>query len=151
MNRYPKLCKSLEYLVDKWGPIEGRTRLLKLVYLADYQWAKTHEGKPYTEANYYRWNHGPFSREFLQALEWIDGVEIVETGQGNQESGYVYKSGANTRLGEVCLDQGFQELLDDVGLRWSAKPLRTLLEHVYSDAEFKTKQFGDSLLVKGSF
>lgn len=146
MNRYPKLCKTLEHLVDRCGPIQGRTRLLKLVYLADHEWAKTHDGKPYTEANYYRWNHGPFSREFLRAIEWMDGVEIVEAGQGNQESSYVYKSGVSTRLGNVELDPEFKDLLDTIGRRWSGKPLRTLLEHVYGDAEFKTKEFGDTLL-----
>ncbi len=145
MNRYPKLCKALEYLVDKWGPIQGRTRLLKLVYLADHEWAKGHGGKPYTEAGYYRWNHGPFSREYLRALEWLDGVEIVEDGQGNPESGYVYKSGFSTRLGNLTLDPEFQTYLDTVGQQWAGKPLRKLLDYVYGDADFKTKEFGDTL------
>jgi Protein of unknown function (DUF4065) len=60
----PTLCKALEYLIDRWGLIESRTRLIKLIYLADLEWAGTHSG-PYTEAKYYRWNHGPFSREVL--------------------------------------------------------------------------------------
>lgn len=147
MSRYPKLCKAIEYLVDKCGPIHGRTRLLKLVYLADHEWAKAHGGgRTYTEADYYRWNHGPFSREFLSALEWMDGVEIVETGLGNYESSYVYTSGVSTRLGDTPLDPNFQAVLDDIGQKWAGKPLRTLLEHVYGDAEFKTKEFGDILL-----
>lgn len=42
---------------------------MKLIYLADIEWAQTHGNTPYTEAKYYRWNHGPFSREVLQALD----------------------------------------------------------------------------------
>jgi hypothetical protein len=29
--RNPLLCKALEYLIDHWGPMEGRTRLMKLI------------------------------------------------------------------------------------------------------------------------
>jgi hypothetical protein len=57
MARFPLLCKALEHLVDRWGTVEGRTRLMKLLYLADLGWARKHGG-PYTEAQYYRWNHG---------------------------------------------------------------------------------------------
>ena len=77
MTASPKLCRALEYLIDQWGPIEGRTRLVKLIYLVDLEWSATHLG-PYTEAKYYRWNHGPFSRELLKAIEWMDGIEIVQ-------------------------------------------------------------------------
>jgi len=79
----PTLCKALEYLIDRWGPIEGRTRLIKLVYLADLEWASTHSG-PYTEAKYYRWNHGPFSREVLKAIEWHSTLSF-SFGPGQSE------------------------------------------------------------------
>lgn len=40
--RWPKLCKAIEYLVDRHGPIDGHTRLLELVYLADQRWLSAH-------------------------------------------------------------------------------------------------------------
>jgi len=145
VNRYPKLCKALEYLVETFGPMHGRTRLLKLVFLADKCWAKAH-GVPYTEAKYYRWNHGPFSREYLQALEWMDGIEIVEEGDGSPENGYTYTLGLNTRLKQQTLDPQFQNFLDEIGKQWGKKPLRSLLDYVYADSEFQTKNFGDVLI-----
>jgi hypothetical protein len=143
---WPRLCKALEYVVDQYGPIDGRTRLLKLVYLADRAWAKKH-GKPYTEANYYRWNHGPFAREVLQALEWLDSVEILERRTPTSTGfSYRYHSGERSRLGGVVLDEGFRGLLDEQADRWRNVPLQELLDHVYSDTEFDQAAFGEKLL-----
>jgi hypothetical protein len=146
MAIYPKLCKALEYLVDRWGPVEGRTRFMKLIYLADLAWARTHGGAPYTEAKYYRWNHGPFSREVLQSLEWMDGIEVV-AATVNWEGGstFCYRSGESTRLAQLQLDPAFVALLDDIGSRWRSRPLRELLEHVYGDAAFTKREFGEHL------
>ena len=140
-----KLCKTIEHLIDAWGPIEGRTRLLKLVYLADQIWA-SQDGAPYTEAKYYRWNHGPFSREILKAIEWMDGIEIVETTQPwERGETYCYRSGSSTRLARVELDASFVQILDEIGERWRSRPLKELLDYVYGDEGFKQKEFGDYL------
>ncbi len=147
MPAIQKLCKSLEYLVDRWGPVEDRTRLMKLIYLADLAWAAGHGGRPYTEARYYRWNHGPFSQEVLRALEWMDGIEIVEeTTSWEQGETHCYRSGERTRLADVELDQEFKGILDKVGDQWRGRPLHELLEHVYSGEQFKDKVFGQPLL-----
>ena len=140
-----RLCKAVEHLIDAWGPIEGRTRLLKLVYLADLNWARDH-GTPYTEARYYRWNHGPFSREVLNAIAWMDGIEIVETTlPWDSGETYCYRAGSSTRLGEVKLDDNFIAILDKIGERWRSRPLKELLDFVYADDDFKQKEFGDYL------
>ncbi len=146
MAPFPKLCKALEYLVDRWGPVEGRTRLMKLIYLADLEWARTNGNAAYTEANYYRWNHGPFSREVLRALEWMDGIELVTSNVpwdgGNT---YCYRSGESTRLSHVSLDPEFVAVLDTIGSRWRSRPLQELLEYVYGDEAFTKKEFGEHL------
>jgi hypothetical protein len=147
MAQFPKLCKSLEYLVDRWGPIEGRARFMKLIYLADLEWARTHKNAPYTEASYYRWNHGPFSREVLRALEWMDGIELVTTNiPWDGSNTFRYSSGESTRLSHVQLDPEFVSLLDIIGNRWGNRPFRELLEHVYGDAGLTEKEFGEHLL-----
>jgi Protein of unknown function (DUF4065) len=146
MTSTPKLCKSIEHLVDTWGPIEGRTRLLKLVYLADLEWAQKH-GNPYTEAKYYRWNHGPFSRELLKAVEWMDGIEIVESSEPwDRGETYCYRPGKRTRLGQEKLHPDFVALLDEIGERWRNRPLRELLDHVYGGEQFREKAFGQTLM-----
>jgi hypothetical protein len=146
--RWPKLCKAIEYVVDQHGPIDGRTRLLKLVYLADQQWLRA-RGTTYTEANYYRWNHGPFAREFLHALDWLNGVEIVERRfDGPSGAMYEYHSGERTRLGNVQLAEQFKGYLDEAATRWRSEPLQKLLDYVYSDSEFVQTDFGEKLLAQ---
>jgi hypothetical protein len=119
---------------------------MKLIYLADLEWARGHDGRPYTEAIYYRWNHGPFSREVLNALEWMDGIEIVQTAVSwDGGDTYRYRSGARTRLSGVELDPTFVELLDRVGKQWSSRPLKELLTHVYGRDHFLDRAFGEPL------
>jgi hypothetical protein len=147
MGKYPKLCKTLEYLVDRLGPIEGRTRLIKMLYLADVKWATEHGGQPYTEARYYRWNNGPFAEEILRALEWMDGIEIVEEdSRCDRGDGFSYRSGERSRLDHVTLDPEFLAVLDAVDDRWHHKPSKDLIEYVYRSARFKGKTFGEPLL-----
>lgn len=147
MLTHPRLCKALERLIDRWGPIEGRTRLLKLIYLADLEWARAHSERPYTEANYYLWNHGPFAREVLEAIEWMDGIEILQ-GTVAWEGGdtYCYSPGASTRLKAVELDLDFIAILDRLASEWLPRPLSDLLEHVYSDGQMQDREFGEQLL-----
>jgi hypothetical protein len=143
MARFPKLCKALEHLVDRWGPVEDRTRLTKLIYLADLEWARRNGGA-YTEAKYYRWNHGPFSREVLESLEWMDGIEVVQNALSwNGEDRVSYHSGARTRLSGIDLDPTFVEILDRVGEQWSSRPLKELFDHVYARDKFQARAFGE--------
>jgi hypothetical protein len=147
MIKNPLLCKALERLVDEWAPIEGRTRLMKLIYLADLDWAKRHAGRPYTEAVYYRWNHGPFSREVVTALEWMDGIEIVQsTLSCDGGETFCYRSGGRTRLSAVELDPGFVDNLDRLGKQWASRPLEELLSRVYYRDNFLKRAFGEPLI-----
>lgn len=143
----PRLGKAIEHLVVAHGPIRGRTRLVKLLYLADRAW-REQTGQQYTEASYYRWNHGPFAREILAMVEWMNGVELVEesiqlpTGTVT----YEYSGGGYTRFEDVRLDPGFVALLDRTASEWKNRPLPKLLEYVYGQADFQTATLGDHLL-----
>jgi uncharacterized phage-associated protein len=144
--RYPNLCKTLETLIDHCESIDGRTRVLKLVYLADKAWYDDH-GKIYTEARYYRWNHGPFAREVLQALEWMDGVEVIQREvPGHQGPSYAYQSGERSRLSQIELAPEFARILLSVAEKWRRRSLQELLRHVYSDKAFSSTSFGEPLL-----
>lgn len=146
MIRTPKLCKALETLVNHCGAVDGRTRILKLVYLTDKAW-HARRGEPYTEAHWFRWNHGPFAREVMSALEWMDGVEIVQKERSHSNGTlYTYLPGDRTRLSGVKLDPEFEQLLLETAKKWRDVPLQKLLKHVYADATFDSTVFGDRLL-----
>ena len=144
--RHPLLCKTIEHIVRKFGPIEGRTRLVKLVYLSDLEWYRR-TGHTYTEASYYRYNHGPFAKEILAAVDEMDGREIVVRSEPfNDGLTYRYESGTVSRLGGIVLDAGFVTTVDRVANEWAKRPITHLLNFVYADQGFKSRDFGDPLL-----
>lgn len=94
--KYPILCKAIEYIVDKYKSIDHKT-LVNLLYLTD----------KYSEAVYYRWNGGAYSKEIITSLEWMDGIEIVKNR-------LVYTPGLSSRLKNIELDLEFKANLDIV-------------------------------------
>jgi hypothetical protein len=151
--RYPNLAKSIDYLLQQCGPISGRTRMIKLLYLADREWARTpNKGPefppgPYTEARYYKYNHGPFAKEILVCISEMDGVELVEERDiGPYGIQHRYRAASYSRLHDVPLNKGFAEILRAQYDRWERAPLQDLLKHVY-DAEFEDVPFGQALLI----
>jgi len=95
----------------------------------------------------YRWNHGPFSREVLHSLQWMGGIEVVEsTVSWDGGAFHTYRPGTSTRLSKVDLDTAFVKVLDWVGDRWRNRSLKDLLEHVYGAERVQDKAFGQPLL-----
>lgn len=146
--RNPKLCKAIEYLIDRWGPL-SRSRLPKLVYLADQDWALRH-GMPYTEANYIRGSEGPFAAEILEALEKMNHFEIIERDDPAELRfrAIRYFSGVVTRLKDIALDSEFAVLLDKIGQEWHSRPVPDLLDHIYADESFDRIEIGADLFSK---
>lgn len=152
----PRLCKSIEYLVQSHGPIEySSMRIARLLYLADQCWFKNH-GTIYTEVEYRRWNNGPYSWKIFNSIEWMLGVEIQQAYQAplwlpNPPSivgrfSQVFVEGPRSRLIEIPLDPEFQMDLDQVANQWRSKTLDEIGAFIYEDADFKRTEFGDLLL-----
>lgn len=140
--QYPKLKKTIEYLINKWRPIKSRTVIINFVYLTDEQWYSDH-GNTYTEACYFRGNTGVFSIEILEALEWMDGIEIIEKVESNN---YIYLSGGRTRLTNIELDPLFVMTINKVARYWINKSIDKLFNHIHLDNEFRKVDLGDRLL-----
>lgn len=98
MSEYLRLCKSLEYLVERYGPIVERLRFVMFVYLVDLEWSRFHDGKPYTEARYQRWNRivatsapsliwcadgNPVHSRIAYAAGWLYGVRLPARGMAD--------------------------------------------------------------------
>lgn len=133
--KHPILCKALVAAVEA-SPFTNRVKLPWLIYLADLAWSKTH-GKAYTEATYYRWNSGSISREILESLQWLYGLEVLE------RYGF-YVVGPRSRLGAVELDPEFLKELTDICRWWGQSSEEELQEHMYES--FGEANFGDRLI-----
>lgn len=68
LDRFLTLYLIKETLRSGW-PITGKVKLLKLIYLSEQKMIKdATKGFNY---NFYRWEHGPFSTEFLRDYEYL--------------------------------------------------------------------------------
>lgn len=72
-----KLRDVIYYLIDKLGFIESRTKLVKLIYLADVE-AKNELGRTITGLTYVYHFYGPYAPEIIETALEMDGEGIKE-------------------------------------------------------------------------
>jgi len=72
-----KLRDVIYYLINKLGSIESRTKLVKLIYLADVE-AKEKFGRTITGLTYIYHFYGPYAPEIIETALEMDGDEIKE-------------------------------------------------------------------------
>lgn len=127
---------SLLYEVDR-NRIDGRTRLQKLVFLAQQRMES--EGiQPY---DYIAYDYGPFSKELLDALENYEReglieIEITQTYDGTDK--YIYSL---TSKGVENLKEDLDESLDSEDLetirqvidKFNKMPISELIDYVYDN------------------
>lgn len=133
MNRLHNLIR---YFVDHL-PDAGRTKIVKYLYLADYE-ARRHTGKPISSLRY-RWdNHGPFDPAILRALEDLrDRGEIAEEKVQfpNGCAGFEYRIRGAAPCGHGDFTLAERSILNTVVTAYGDKRLRELLEDVVYETE----------------
>lgn len=89
---YKKLILLFLYSPVSYGeevniPIQGRTRFMKMGFLFKEELLKQfQEDKSFSKINlpdYFPWKYGPFSRDFLNDLEFLINREYVNVDTGN--------------------------------------------------------------------
>lgn len=141
-----KLQSSIIYLTDKLPGSLTRTKLVKLLYLAD-RIAVRERGFPVTDINYRRYYYGPYSDEIVKALNYMRGFEILEV-MGVSMAGrsfYTYYPGDTPRYRSLNLSPADQTILDRVIEDFGHMPLPELLDVVYDTPEFKATDFGKDI------
>lgn len=113
----------------------GRTRLMKLLYLADYE-SRRFFGKPISQLKYIWHYYGPYDAKVGQVLEALKSADAVLEDQvlyPTGKKGYLYKSGPKP------LESTFQPeesaILSYVCNRYSKTDLRELLDDVVYETE----------------
>lgn len=125
--------------------IDGRTRLQKLVFLAQKE---SQQDLP-SEYNFDPYDYGPFSAQLLHDLDdlkqkrWVDeAIEPLPNGKK-----YRYEL---TPLGKEQLDDGteeadkIQEAAEDIVGTFNDMPISRLLEHVYN----KYPKYAENSVIK---
>jgi uncharacterized protein YwgA len=131
---------SLLYEADR-NRIHGRTRLQKLVFLAQKRMER--EGvQPY---EYIAYDYGPFSKELLDALEKYERkalikIEVTQTYDGTDK--YIYSlTPKGVKKFKANLDEGpdsevletIRQVSSEVIRHFNKMPISELIEYVYDN------------------
>jgi len=141
-----KLKECLIFFVFRYSGRIQRTKLIKLVYLADVLSYRRRK-KTITGVDYIYYDYGPWSSDFYDALE--STPEIAEklgfTPFGDVQYTYVqytYRGTVPEYKFKHLIDEEV-ELLKEVDAEWGNRPLKAILEKVYSSPPFAESTFGE--------
>jgi hypothetical protein len=107
------------------------TRLVKLLYLADIEWRKRHDGEPLANLTWRFLHFGPYAVELAEPLGGPE-MEIQETQGGKQFRRFTFSED------DLSHTEVPEELSSIIGLlvkRWGDADLNSLLDYVYFDTE----------------
>lgn len=117
------------YLLRMQPP--NATRLVKLVYLADIEWRKAHEGEPLSDLHWRFHHYGPYASEFSPILGGED-VEVEELPDGKTVKRLSFDP---QNLEEPQTPEAVSSLLHRVVKEWGDSHINLLLNHVYFNTE----------------
>ncbi len=139
-NMDDKLKAIIYHIIERLGLVDGRTRLMKLIYLADLEAAKKLR-HPISGARFYSYIHGPFAKEVLHTIDELKGFWIDErvTRNAYGDRSYIYTLSDFPFAEPLMVDNPEEEsILNEVIEKWGRQDLNTILRHVYNTEPFKS-------------
>lgn len=107
------------------------TRLVKLVYLADLEWRRSHEGEPLSDLHWRFHHYGPYADEFSPLLGGED-IEVIELSEGKAAKRLMFDE---EQLQERKTPEAVSSLLQKIVKEWGDTNINLLLNYVYFDTE----------------
>jgi len=107
------------------------TRLVKLIYLADLEWRRTHRGEPLTDLTWKFLHYGPYATEFAELFADPE-MEVKELESGKLARRFDFSPEA---LDRPVVPEEIASVIGKLVKRWGDADLNTLLDHVYFDTE----------------
>jgi hypothetical protein len=153
MATIDQLRDLTRYLIDQvWqhGRQPGRTRLMKLLYLLDVDYANLTSGKTWSGLPWRFYHYGPYSPDLQRLLDRMDGTDIEDKQRHGVEGMYHVYTGAHGAADHIdlerLLDSAGRTALQTVVHQWAGADLNDLLDHVYFDtAPMRHAKRGDLL------
>ncbi|MCE7964732.1 DUF4065 domain-containing protein [Nitrospirales bacterium NOB] len=126
------LIKEICRLVAEEGvATPGATRLVKLLYLAEIEWRRSHQGASLSNLKWIFWHFGPYAME-LRDIFGSEDVESFEFETGKVAKYLTFRPGELERR-EVTEDAS--RVLKSIVKRWAGVDLNLLLDYVYFETE----------------
>jgi uncharacterized protein YwgA len=141
-----KLDNVVVYLLQNLPSNPTRTKLMKLLYLADLQ-GSNKKGETITGASYYNYFYGPYSDDLMASLNRLKGTKIDEipgvTSDGQEFYLYSVKSAEESTESMLTGDE--RRILKSVAKRYGDLPLKDILSIVYRSDPFRTTKKGSRI------
>ncbi|MEZ0318928.1 MAG: hypothetical protein ABWK05_02905 [Pyrobaculum sp.] len=129
----------LRLLEQAGGPVP-KTKLVKLLYLVDRELV-TRGRRPLFR--WRLWLYGPFSREVLDILDWLEARRDVEKNVKVEGLKVTVWYKAVGKPGQ--LPPHVEEAVSAVAAKWATAPLDSILQHVYSLPEVREAELGEEI------
>ena len=147
-NRIPHMILYIVKNLERGQEKVGRTRIIKLLFLADLL-AKKKRRKSLTGTRYYYHIYGPYSVEIANAIDSLVRRRLLQDFPEPTEFGLAhnYKLTAKGRksLSQSRLSDEEREILDRVIKLYGNLPLLDLLDSVYATEPMKKAVPGKAL------
>lgn len=127
--------KILAYFVSKCNGQISRTRLMKFLYLADYE-SRRYFGEKLTDAEYSWYHYGPYDHDLSEHITNLGRLGLISETRVQYPTGrhgYLYGTGPTMR--RLDFDDRTVALLDYICTTYLALPLDELLEDIVYQTE----------------
>jgi len=126
--------------VHETGSKVSKTKLLKLLYLFDIEWYRTH-GETFTGFDWKFYLLGPWTDEYDPELDKYDGNGI-DREKSKDAYGTEFISTPDTvRLRDLFGSRDEEIILEDLIRTWAKVPTEEILDHIY----FRTEPMYEAL------
>ena len=125
----------------------GRTKLMKLLFLADIK-AQEQLGHTITDVGYRFHFYGPYTADIIETAEGLVDEGHLSGCHRQLDDGrdyYSYSVPSRHRNGRGSLTDEERAILTGIAREWRGKPLRDLLDHVYGLEVMQSAVPGQSL------
>lgn len=148
INEYPKAYRAIYNIIkdfkNNYRRQPMRIEVLKLLYLLDVDYYKRF-GECYSEMDYMFYNHGPWTQEFHQTLDYMKENEIAESQQQTKDGRdyYLYSVTAKTPRETIDIDQDALEILSNIFFIYKHSELTEMLNIVYTEEPMASTNRGE--------
>jgi hypothetical protein len=135
-----ELVLAIVSLVTESGVKVSKTKLLKLLYLFDIEWYRTHQDT-FTGFNWKFYLLGPWTDEYDPMLDKYDGNGLEREKTKDAYGTEFIKTDETVRLRELFDTREEEIVLEDMIRTWAKVPTEQILDHIY----FRTEPMDEAI------
>jgi hypothetical protein len=130
-----QLVSAIASLIREYGGTPTKTKLLKLLYLADVENWRDH-GQRLTDLNWIFYLYGPWTEQYDQLLSEMKSEGVIEVNPGHEDGEATFINALHpAKLEQVDLSTPTYFAIKGLIERWGPQRTAELLDYVYFETE----------------